>query len=129
VQDCLALLAALLGASPRCRLLFAEGGHLPRLAPLLAAGGGPQPGALPPQRAANLAAALEVVAALLPPPAAGGLAEAAAAAAEGSGEALVRLGAVDALVALALEGGGAGDDGVRSLVSLVAMHCTIEGKF
>ena len=129
VQDCLALLGALLRGSPPNQLMFRETGFLSQLPPLLAldpaadgAGRGEEEGeegeGLSHQKAANLAALLELVLLLVAPPPAG------AAAASGQPSqhlqnqaVLLQHGLLDALVALALRGGGAPDAGVRAQAS------------
>lgn len=120
VQDCFQLMAALLRGSPPNQLMFRETGFLAQLPPLLRLperGGGEGDGSeeLPPGKAANLAAALEVVLALLPPPPAAPGAAVCSSQAENR-QALLQRGLLDVLVALALEGGGAPDGGVRAQV-------------
>jgi hypothetical protein len=137
VQDCLQLLAALLRGSPPNQLMFRDAGFLAQLPALLRLpdpttscsinggggnggnGGGTQHHAeLPPQKAANLVAAMDVVLALLPPVAAPpSQAPAVCAASHAANrQALVQRGLLDALLALALQRGGAPDESVRAQV-------------
>lgn len=121
VQDCFQLLAALLRGSPPNQLMFRETGFLAQLPTLLrlpedASGGvAPAGGELAPQKAANLVAAMDVVLALLPPAGADLAAPVCASAAENR-QALLQRGLLGVLEGLALQHGGAPDEGVQAQV-------------
>lgn len=110
-------MAALLRGSPPNQLMFRETGFLAQLPALLrlpadGAGAGAE---LAPQKAANLVAAMDVVLALLPPAGADPAAPVCASAAENR-QALLQRGLLGVLEGLALQQGGAPDEGVRAQV-------------
>ncbi|KAL4452662.1 hypothetical protein ABPG75_008324 [Micractinium tetrahymenae] len=128
VQDCFQLMAALLRGSPPNQLMFRETGFLAQLPTLLRLpaevgnGAGVGGAELAPQKAANLVAAMDVVLALLPPAGADPAAPVCASAAENR-QALLQRGLLGVLEALALQQGGAPDEGVRAqaLLCLAAL--------
>ena len=135
VQDCLDLVAALVGGHAGNALQFREAGHLGRLVPLLRQ---VDPVRKPtPQQAANIGAVLDVVIALvdggrtapavapLPgvPVGPRGDAAALAAASRANQDALVGAGLVPTLVSLCLDNGGMPEEGVRvrAMAALAAL--------
>lgn len=114
-------MAALLRGSPPNQLMFRETGFLAQLPALLrlptdaGSGGAAAAAELAPQKAANLVAAIDVVLALLPPAGADPAAPVCASAAENR-QALLQRGLLGVLEGLALQRGGAPDEGVRAQV-------------